>query len=503
MQSEIIRGVCFSIFSNLGPEAVFMYPKPVEEDEFNPDSKNISEKNYLQIAIKSISLLYGDYLFEISKEEAEKKNHFGILPYPDLRVNSLTQFKFFIVPELDVPVASTLSLLVNETAKSFIYDYYEQLQEVMECFIDLLFKELRGKLQFGENQITREELGEGFDTFLSKIENLYSVPFSPVLSDRRLNILMTGFRHTGKSAFVSILKNNYAEIIRDPTTIAAESVNSNPEKMQKIDFLWTSIVKYGLDNNEVDKLLNDKDYEIELFLSKADLIYYFIDITDPQINNNKIIIEKILKINNIAVVHVPIIIIITKVDADLQNTPEFRMKANMIENALAPVLLDYPHKFFQTSIFSKHSVLSAFSFGLMKLTPDNSSLALMLQDYAKKHHVLNVYLVNQNGLVISSYEESMTSHEFTKMTQSQIFEIISPQIVSMASFLLEGKDDKFGSPFKITLDDRYSIIAFFKSNFGLILYSTNENLNKNTDLKNDTKKFLDEVEIEIKNKETA
>ena len=494
MQSEIIRGVCFSIFSNFGPEAIFMYPPPVEEEDFIPSPQRIVERNYLQIAIKSISLLIGDNLFDISIEEAKKMNYFGILPYPDLKVNSLTYFRFLILTEMTHPIACTLSLLVKENAKTFIYDYYEQLEKNMQDFTEALMVVLAEKLKSDDHKISESEIKDHLQLFLSNIEALQSVPFNPILADRRLNILFTGFRYTGKSAFISILKNNYANIIRDPAVRVTDTFN----KFEKVDFLWTSIVKYGLENEEIEKIVRDESVESELYLSKADLIYYFIDITDPQISNNRKVIEKILKINNIATNHVPIVIIITKVDTDLQNTPEFRMKINMIKNTLAPVLKEYPHKYFYTSIFSKHSVLSAFSFGLMKLTPNQSAIAVSLQKFSRKNNILNCYLVNQSGLVISAYEESLVCHEFAKLTQTQIFEIISPQIVSLFSFISAGKNPNVSPSVKILLNEYYCILVYFKGTYGLIAYLKNEDLKVNENINEKMDMQLTILEEEIK-----
>ncbi len=320
-------------------------------------------------------------------------------------------------------------------------------------------------------------------------------PFNPVLTDRRLNLLFTGFRHTGKSAFLSILKNNYSEIIRDPAGHIADNLNN---KFEKIDFLWTTIVKYGLENEDIEKLLSKQSIENEIYLTKADLIYYFIDITDPQISNNKLVIERLLKMNNIAINRVPIVIIITKVDSDLQNTPEFRVKVNTIMNTLAPILNQYPHKYFYTSIFSKHSVLSAFSFGLMKLTPQQSGIGALLQKFSKKYKILNSYLVNQNGLVIGAYEESTVCHDFAKMTQTQIFEIISPQIASLVSFVSSGKGSNCPFPVKFILNEYFSIQAYFKGLFGLIIYGKNEDLNHIEGFNEKMESLLIEVEQEIK-----
>ncbi len=142
MNSEIIRGISLSIFSNFGPESVFMYPTPLEDDDPTINSKNIAERNYLQIAIKSISLLIGDNIFDINKEQAKEMNYFGILPYPDLKVNALTYFRFLILSESELPIACALSLLVNENAKTFLYDYYDQLEKLMKEFNEHLLSVL-------------------------------------------------------------------------------------------------------------------------------------------------------------------------------------------------------------------------------------------------------------------------------------------------------------------------------------------------------------------------
>ncbi|TFH31017.1 MAG: hypothetical protein E4G98_00955, partial [Promethearchaeota archaeon] len=117
----------FSIFGQLGPEAIFSYPIPDDssvelEDKMHYTSK-YSQRNYMQVAVKSISLLLSDYTFENPEGiKLDQVAIFGVLPYPDIKTIGFTYFTYYFSTKTQQYIPATLTLFVPEIHRSFIYD---------------------------------------------------------------------------------------------------------------------------------------------------------------------------------------------------------------------------------------------------------------------------------------------------------------------------------------------------------------------------------------------
>ena len=83
-KTEIIKSIVLSVFDDDGPTPKIYWPS------------NMEESSRLLIAMKTISLLMGDSIYQNSTS-TEEINYFGILPFPDLKFNGLTYFFLFKV----------------------------------------------------------------------------------------------------------------------------------------------------------------------------------------------------------------------------------------------------------------------------------------------------------------------------------------------------------------------------------------------------------------------
>ena len=83
-KKEIIKSVVFSLFDADGPSPIVYWPEDLDESA------------RLLIAMKTISLLMGDSVYQ-NGTTIEGINYFGILPFPDLKLNGLTYF--FLIPD--------------------------------------------------------------------------------------------------------------------------------------------------------------------------------------------------------------------------------------------------------------------------------------------------------------------------------------------------------------------------------------------------------------------
>ena len=95
------------------------------------DTFRLTLRHCIQVSIKNLSLLIGDRVYDESDEEVLNLQHFGVLPYPDFNLTSLTFFRF-IKPKFSTkPIASSFSILVDENKRSFLYNNVNQIKPLV------------------------------------------------------------------------------------------------------------------------------------------------------------------------------------------------------------------------------------------------------------------------------------------------------------------------------------------------------------------------------------
>ncbi|MHA2051475.1 MAG: hypothetical protein ACW986_17815 [Promethearchaeota archaeon] len=119
-KKNIIKAIILSIFDDRGPVPKVVWPNDMDE------------KSGLLIAMKTISLLMGDSVYQDSQGSEVEVNYFGILPFPDLKLNGLTYF--FLIPDETArgqALASTITVLINEDDKVFFYENMKYLRVII------------------------------------------------------------------------------------------------------------------------------------------------------------------------------------------------------------------------------------------------------------------------------------------------------------------------------------------------------------------------------------
>jgi len=242
----LIKGAIFSIYGSMGPEAVFFYPFPNDSTFSFPEMENhasnkFEQRNYMQIAVKSISLLLVDYSFEDEKNLLLEDVHiFGVLPYPDLNCIALTYFTYFFSEERKRFIPVSLSLLVHENKRSFIYDSINRLKKPTKdftqylielCIKNKIYSELEGQ-DYWENVLTK------FIDFFGEIQKIQNQPISPITKKRRIKILFTGLESTGKTSFILTVKRKFSGL---PTILPSTEPMTEP-----LNFLGTTIMKWDI-----------------------------------------------------------------------------------------------------------------------------------------------------------------------------------------------------------------------------------------------------------------
>lgn len=140
------------------------------------------------------------------------------------------------------------------------------------------------------------------------------------------------------------------------------------------------------------------------YLGGTDLIFYVIDIQDPDRYLESIdYLEEVLLFFKEIKEYPPIAVLFHKFDPDLTNDDYLNQKALTLKQSLMKFSQDYDLFFFETSIYDLKSVMDAFSSGLMLLFDKMEMVSQFFSELSKKYDVLLISLYNAKGITIGEY----------------------------------------------------------------------------------------------------
>lgn len=438
LRGSVIRGIVFSVYDKFGPQNIYSFPPPIEqnvdgfglsreeriqekidkyrrlieseidtdEEIFNTDEYNESnfqdsskgiiqeftQRDLMQIAIKSLSLLIGE-------EETKKfPFYFGVLPYPDFDVCAYTYFNFYSKDEMDEPKVCTFSLLIDNNRRRFIYDNIHFLKSVIKEAADMLtsFLQEAGFTVEGVDDHTLGLIHSVVFDFFSKLKLAENRPFTPITTKKQLKVALVGLKNSGKTSFLLTINRKYSEFDRKKP----QGLSST----QFADLMGITVVKWDVGEWERSKprFLTDAN----IYLYDTNLIYYFIDATSPNsLDENIQWFSRIVQYLREFSINIPIILIISQVDLDVAEKPEIREVITLIRSKISAIALKYMKNFnfFETSIFDLTSVLRAFSYGITVLNPNKEISDKILQKYSKILNSSAIMIFNENGLILGEH----------------------------------------------------------------------------------------------------
>jgi len=399
---EIIKCIVYSLFDDDGPSPIIYWPEDL--DEFAR----------LLIAMKTISLLMGDSVYQ-NGTTIEGVNYFGVLPFPDLKLNGLTYF--FLIPDEKArgnATAATITILIDEENKIFFYENMKYLRVI----IDNAASRIQAQNTLKENKDIIDQLKQELFEFTSEIKDPFSVK-------RQLKILFTGLDRAGKTSFLLAVKKRYSEIIK---TLPTKGVSRTEEKLFKEQNSVISIWDLGGQKKYREKFLEQG----KVYLYNVDLLFYFIDIQDTErITESVSLFQNILNSLRNLDEFPPIVICINKFDPDLKRSKEIKKNIEYITEAIPKSSESFFMKIFQTSIFDHWSLISAYSFGLSRLSPNRELFRNQLRSFAKKTNSDAVLLLNENAIILSNYSNSDIANK--------VFEISAPHFTTLYKTFKEFK----------------------------------------------------------------
>jgi len=401
-KNNVIKSIVLSLFDDDGPTPKIYWPTTMDES------------SRLLIAMKTISLLMGDSVYQ-NGTSTDTVNYFGILPFPDLKLNGLTYFFLILDPMARGNAkAATITVLINEDDRVFFYENMKYLRVI----IDKSASKVQLAKTLEENQKIMDDLKEELFNFTSEIKNPFSLK-------RQIKILMTGLDRAGKTSFLHAVKKRYSEIIKTlPTKGIARSEEKIFEEQNSIISLWD----LGGQKKYRDRFLEQK----KVYLYNVDLLFYFIDIQDSERISETIelfgtVINSLIELEEFP----PIVVCLNKFDPDLKNAKDIKKNIKIVDEKIKKISERFFVKIFQTSIFDHWSVVSAYSFGLSQLSPNRELFENQLKHFAKKISSDAILLLNENGIILSNFSKSGISEK--------VFEISAPHFQTLYKTFKEFK----------------------------------------------------------------
>ncbi|MHA2019548.1 MAG: ADP-ribosylation factor-like protein, partial [Promethearchaeota archaeon] len=317
--------IILSIFEKEGPIPKVCIPKI------------ISDENQMIIAMKSISLLMGEQIYQGSSFFDSVK-YFGILPFPDLELTGLTYF--FLIKDENArgkAKAATISLLMENKRSYFLYENTKQLSLMLGETAKLLSDDI----------VSQEKLEEIMNLLSQKIENYVSEVISPVELVRKLKVLFVGLGNSGKTSYLRAIRQKFSELTEIRPTKGVERT--------EITVLGQELKEWDLGGQERYRASYIKN--ADLYLYDTNLLFYFIDIRDDKrFGESFEYFGKLIEILKSFKQYPPIIINFHKMDPDISKTEKLEQKLELLREKFKKLTDGFSIQFFQTSIFDAYSL---------------------------------------------------------------------------------------------------------------------------------------------------
>ncbi|MFX0082762.1 MAG: ADP-ribosylation factor-like protein [Candidatus Hodarchaeota archaeon] len=402
-KSDLIKAIVLSIFDEKGPIPRVIWPI------------DLDEKAGLLIAMKTISLLMGDSVYQDSQGSDVGVNYFGILPFPDLKLNGLTYF--FLIPEEKArgqALAATITILISENDRVFFYENMKYLRII----IDKAASQIQAEKELEDHKRIMDDIKNELFEFTKELKDPFSVR-------RQIKVLLTGLDKAGKSSFLFGIKKRYSEIIKALPTRGVERSEENIfEEQNSVISLWD--------------LAGQKQYrerfleQSKIYLYNVDLIFFFIDIQDVERIEEALDLFRKIIVSLIDLEEFPpIVVCLNKFDPDLKGSKEIFKNLEIIADEIEKNSDRFLIKIFQTSIFDHWSLITAYSFGLSQLSPNRELFRNQLKKFAKKTQSDAILLLNENGIILSNYSKDEISE--------RVFEISAPHFQELYKTFKEFK----------------------------------------------------------------
>ncbi len=397
---------------------------------------NMNESHQYLIAMKSISLLMGEQVYQEGKNF--DLSYFGILPFPDIGLVSLTYF--FLIQDESArgkAKASTISILVDEKQAQFLYGNMKQLSIMISDVSTAIDKKTNEKA-----------LEEKMWVLFDKINNFTrELKPSHTSSERTIKILFTGLDASGKTSFLRAIKKKYSALIGiHPTKGFKRSQQS---------ILGRNLLEWDIGGQEKYRNKFIKDASIYLF--DTNLLFFLVDIRNKKRFKEageffKNILDRLRGLEQ----YPPIILCIHKMDPEIEDEEKYRKRAEKIREVFGKLADGFPIRFFETSIFNNYSLIKSFSAGITSMSPNREMFQAQLKWFAQKVNARSLLLINLQSIILGSFSVNKESGVVSEMAAPHFqnlyktFEEFNLLRKNKAVWLMQ---DHFVYFYKLTVDE--------------------------------------------------
>ena len=474
LKSSVIKALVFSAHAKFGSQPIYMFPKEVSEEELkefkSQNAFKLTLRDYTQISIKNLSLFISDREVSLN-DDLQEFQYFGILPYPDFQLTSLTFFHFIKTDFIDKPVPCAFSILVDEIDRSFLYNNINQIKPIIIEFSKRFDKEILGINDFKSWQ----EIEPFIMDFIINLRKIEKEPYTLVATQRKIKVLFVGLDDSGKSSFLLSVDRKYSKLMRLKPTHGVDIKSINILGLNI--FIWDLGGQSGFRERYINKA--------QIYLYEADLLFYFIDVKNKdRFEESFDYLQNVNKKLKDFRQKTPIVFVLSKADPDILDSKEIKENIKLIKSRIIEITSEVEPETFTTSIFDNFnfSILRTFSLGLSKLSPNRELINLNLRYLSIQSGVYFALLLNNDGLDLADfYSNEMFSLPEFKPSQIEgidvknvynIFETSAPQFAILYKIFAKFKTLKQEEAIfkmarlvfllkRIHISDRLLFILFF------------------------------------------
>jgi len=213
------------------------------------------------------------------------------------------------------------------------------------------------------------------------------------MNKKMLKVLFAGLHNSGKTSILLALQKKYSQISGIKPTKGVERVG--------FDVLGLDLKVWDMGGQTE---FREKYFEKEEYFSQTDVLFYVIDILDFRKYYEALTyFLKIIEIFKNQGKMPKIVIFIHKIDPDIQN--DKIILENMQKIHLLFTQDEVEIAFFNTTIYNEWSIIQGFSYGLTSLSNKGPALETQLKEFASQTNSTFILLLDKNRVMIGSYKE--------------------------------------------------------------------------------------------------
>lgn len=383
MSEAFIHGIILGGYTEVGPTPL----------NWDVDEEVIDARERLGIVIKAISLLMGEEDYDDATDDRlANVSYFGILPFPDLKVEALAFFFYVYHETLQSYRPAVLCVLFAETHRSFVFDNISLIRPVARDVARALAEVMRQK----RFQLRPEEFQATCLDLWDRLQSLHESPLAPLSAKRKLKVIFAGLDNSGKTSFILGIQSKYSRLTNLQMTRGAHR--------DIFELLGAQVFHWDLGGQK--KFRERYFTRADFYFLDADLVFFFVDVKDSRpgrLEEAREYLQRVVKTLREADRAPPVVVCLHKVDPDIERLFETRDRIRQVTQELRQTSKSFPLAFFETSIFNFPSMVLAFSYGLSRLSPNRKIIRHQLEWLARLAHVNVLLLVNAAGLVVSDY----------------------------------------------------------------------------------------------------